>query len=362
MNRLLLASLHLLLAAALCCTPLSHGRDYAIAKVDRDGYLVDPDSPSDPSEEPHDRIARGTLEIRLADYHLEYLDSPGAPDIALFARTTLTDSSGVPHTVERVLLNTADGFGAFATGPGTGGNLRGVPILPETSYDGGAVHLSLRIVELDADDNARMRAWLGTAANAASAARPDATPAISLAQIALSQLIAHNTDDIEFAIDLGLRGGHGASPLPQLHVGHLAIVKTEHPGRTVLPPSWLARGTQGARWLLASALQLVTLDAANLWNDDRSYDRYARLLGDPFRVSHDSQTLPVISADGFLCHRTFTPLVASNAGKLHRLRWRGRQLVAEPYSENANAPAAGGERFHAKSYVVLSIDSPSSRQ
>lgn len=361
MNRFALALLHLLLAVALCCTPLSHGRDYAIAEVDRHGYLVDPDSRTSIGDDAPARIAHGTLEIRLADYHLEYLDSPGTPDIALFARTTLTDSSGALHTVERVLLNTADGFSAFATGPGTGGNLRGVPILPETSYDGGAVQLSLRIVELDADDNARMRAWLGTAANAATAARPDATPAISLAQIALSQLIAHNADDIEFAIDLGLRGGDVDSAIAELRVGHLAIVKTEHAGRVVLPHSWIARGTHGARWLLASALQLATLDAANLWNGDRGYDRYARFFGDPFRVSHESQTLPVFSPNGYLCHRAFTPVVASKEGALHRLRWRGRQLVAEPYPENAEAPAAG-ERFHAKSYVVLSIDSPSSRK
>lgn len=367
------------------CAQLSAGKSYTLAKVDRTGGLVDAQRllkplASDLKADPLDQQVGTTLEIRLADYYLRYLQNMLPPSTVVFSRAVINDprSPGAKEGIvyERVFLNTGSSDPAQnyygAANQGAGGNLKDAVLVPAFVYTGQNVLIQIRVIELDQEDNRKLGQLLSTTGAAVSQLRPESASTISMVQAALTFLLANNPDDTEFAFDLELTGnsqavfstgedlklGDAKTLVTQPRIGHLAIIKTEHPDRLALPVNRVTLAAESLTWTLASATKLCTLNLANWWNRDKDYyDPYYRLFGNPLRVTQEAMSEPVVDTAGYLCHTHYVPC---NPWRLFLWPAASNQAFRYTYGQ-LMLQAPGLEqltRFDQKSYMVLAIDSP----
>lgn len=388
------------LALGLSCAQFSAGKTYTLAKVDRETFLVDPSLQlgEDPTSPDHwDDPVGGTIEIRLADHFIKYLTTLGRPEVVIFSRVVVRDPSRSERGIvfERVLQNTEDPNAYTAANQGAGNSARGIVLLPSMKYAQEEISISLRIVELDQADNERLENLLHAAAAGAAQFYPEGASAISLTQAVLSFVIANNPDDLEFAIDIGLSPSSGryandrlraqvedsqlssgAADAPiiingrrdvtlQPRIGHLAIIKTELQQRPAYKSDLIGVAAEGIRWSLMNALKLATLDALNWASEDKEFDAYSRLFGQPLRVPTEGLREPAPDEQGRISHvdlstvNTAWSLARWNGfdqgGNLKPLAYRHGQLVV--IDDDADA-AQKVRWFSDKSYLVLTIDSP----
>jgi len=391
---------------------LTAGKSYLLSKVDDGGYLRDASmvfsDPAAPRAGGWDSPVTNTLELRLADNFIKYIHSLDLPEVVLFSRVVIRDPSSASRGVvfERVILNTEDANAYTTANQGAGSAMRDITILPAIQYTGQEVTVSLRLIELDQNDNKRYAALLSGAAAAVASFRPEVAMGASVAQAALTFILANNPDDLEFTYDFGISPNSQTTVervhaqleetrlpglVPRKHdlvlqprIGSLAVLKTELPDRMVLPVERVSIVTDGIRWILMSTLRLATLNAFNMFNEDKGYDRYARWFGQPLYATYQALDEPVLDKDGYVYHIDYHPLtsvlgrgLASSCvdedgddatqaadqpqtamtglgnGTPKRLRVMNGSLVYED-----KCSEAGLEPFRGKSYIVLTIDNP----
>lgn len=385
---LLLVALASLLTAG--CAQLTAGRSYVLAKQDRDGYLRDVheklNPPTSLREANHpanidswDELVINNLEIRLSDFFIKYLQALDRPEVVIYSKVTIRDraSTDEPVVINQVVLDSEDPSAHTAANQGAGGSLKNVPaILPSLRYEGQDITISLRIIEVDRDDNQRLSAILNTVGGVASSLDPSSAAAISAAQAVLSFIIANNPDDLEFAFDFGLSRNPASLsssdllPLPggsdwnverdlviQPRIGRLVIIKSEHPNRAVYPTDQIALVTDSIRWVLMKATKLATLNLFNLYNEDKEYDRYARYFGYPLMVPLEGLEEPRLIA-GYWHHVDFNPIRSLNP------YYRGNELTKPLRFAGGTLGYTGSDEpdaltsYDDKSYFALAISSP----
>ncbi|MBL8767940.1 MAG: hypothetical protein JNL94_11270 [Planctomycetes bacterium] len=311
------------------------------------------------------------LEIRLADHFVRYLNAVGAPEVVIFTRCRIrSPDSAVPELVyDRILMNTQDQELTQAGLQGAGGSLRDVVVLPAIEYKDEDILLSIRVLELDQDDNKRIGKLLQGASAVSSQLKNASAPELSAFQAVVSFLVANNPDDVEFALDIGLTTNASttfareADLLPGMsqtathvitpRVGMVAAIKTEGVDRFVIPQKYEQYLPQGILWTLANLSRLATLDLFNALPGRVDYDAYSDFFGDPLRVPSNSLIEPGF-ADGRLVHRTDIDALQSPTAR--------ELFVVHDRSLCTLLPGYGGgvpEPFRDKSYVLLSIQSPS---
>lgn len=366
------------------CAQLSAGLSYDMAKVAPSGHLVGATRLLNVSDDSKlDKPVTSTLEIRLADYFVKYLQSIDVPEVVVFSRVTVRDptSSAAPTVYERILLNSEDSNSFSAGNQGAGSTMRDVPLLPAISYDSQDIVVSIRIIEMDADDNARYGELLQTAA--ATASQFGSAETISVVQATLAFLLANNPDDLEFAYDFGIGPNSSATTvatisdsdtlaLPlglkaerdltlQPRVGTYFVVKTELPDRAYFSSDRVALAGDSVRWLIANTLKLATLNTLNMFADDRNYDRYTRLFGNPLRPTYESTQRPITHEDGTVRHMDYEPLnplqmmlrTKLDANAARKLKYSTGQLQMLPEGTEGET-----DPFDRKTYVAFTIGDP----
>jgi len=321
----------LALAASLSsCNTLSSGRDYTMSKVDRNGKLIEPRLVIETKSQTDnlDKVnPTGFLGLTFKGGYLPYLEAVERPEIVMFVTVTIRARTETEESLlwEKVLLNSELKehnmvFNKDSTIP-----REDVVLVPPLAYDGQDITVSLRIIELDAEDNERFRQLINSAASGAAAFEPESAVGISVFQTALTFISQWNSDDIEFQFDFGISssgspfetGGTAGKPARVYdaviapRVGTYTVLKTEHDSRTALPSNYLDVFTHSLRYTIGVGLKLATLGIANWWpwtEDERNTDRYYALMGRPFGVDRDSTVIPAYTGtDGTLFHAgTFT--------------------------------------------------------
>ncbi|MEW5918856.1 MAG: hypothetical protein AB1762_20810, partial [Gemmatimonadota bacterium] len=398
----------ILVSAVSGCTQLTAGKSYLLSKVDDGGYLRDASmvfaDPAAPRSGGWDSPVANTLELRLADNFIKYIHSFDLPEVVLFSRVVIRDPSSASRGVvyERVIMNTEDANAFTTANQGAGSAMRDLTILPAIQYTGQEITVSIRLIELDQNDNKRYAALLSGAAAAVTSFRPEVAMSASVAQAALTFILANNPDDLEFTYDFGISPNSQTTvervkaqieetalpeTVPQKHdlvlqprIGTLAVLKTELPDRMVIPVERVSIVTDGIRWILMSVLRLATLNAFNMFNEDKGYDRYARWFGQPLYATFQALDEPVLDQQGYVYHidyhpltsvfgrvdncaendrtsqpgdRRNQPLAGLGNGTPKRLRIVNGSLVYED-----RCSEVGLEPFRGKSYLVLTIDNP----
>lgn len=358
------------------CSSSSTAKSYSLGKMARDGTLVPIDDVMNTSADTADRFDRlvepdDCLEIRLADHFVRFLNAVGSPEVVIFTRCRIRspDSTSADIVYDRVLMNTQDQELTQAGLQGAGGSLRDVVVLPAVEYKGEDILLSIRVLELDQEDNQRVGKLLQGAAAASAQLKTATAPELSAFQAVVSFLVANNPDDIEFALDMGLTsnasmtftrdgdvlpGGttltsHVITP----RVGMIAAIKTEGVGRIVVPQKYEQYLPQGILWAVENVARLVTLDLFNALPGRIDYDAYSDFFGDPLRVPSNSLVEPTF-VDGTMIHRVDVDGADSPTNR-ETFVVRDRSL----FTTTSKGADAVPEPFRDKSYVMLSIQSPS---
>lgn len=369
------------------CSSQSTAKSYHLAKLNRDGTLMPIDALVErrSSTQTNDESAQSVeddrfdslietndcLEIRLADHFIRFLNAVGSPEVVVFTRCRIRSPDGsAPELVyDRILLNTQDQELTQSGIQGAGGSLRDVVVLPAIEYKNEDIMLSIRMIELDQDDNQRIGKLLQGASATSAQLKTAAAPELAAFQAVVSFLVANNPDDVEFALDLGLtanssttfRGAEDALPgVPRTathsitpRVGMIAAIKTEGVDRFVVPQKYEQYLPQALLWTFANVGRLVTLDLFNRLPGRIDYDAYSDFFGDPLRVPSNSLIEPAFARDR-LMHRINIDDLESDAGR-ETFVIRDRSLcTVTSVAENA-VP----EPFRDKSYVLLSVQSPS---
>ena len=314
------AALGLLMLLCTQCAELSAGRQYTMAKVDADQARLMPvttvvhDGDGAGESGDYDRPVGTHLGIVLSGGYLRYLSAVDRPEVLIYARVKIfpKDLNGPPLIWERIYLQTEDESEQLLLNEDSFLPRRDIPILPAFRYEGQDVVVSLRIVELDQDDNERLRKLVSTAAATAASFAPQTAPTISAAQAVMNFIVANNADDIEFQYDFAISPSGETLTLPadgkyggtkkvetvlQPRVTTYVVVKTEHRDRLVFPPTWFGMVDESVRYTLAQGLKVGTLGLLNwkVWNifgADPEGDAYLRLLGSPFEAAPTSWCIP----------------------------------------------------------------------
>lgn len=400
-------------ATSISCSSQTTAKSYTVAKVDRSGRLVPIDvlprdrevgddhtkdtAPKDsgtnetatiPASHPavEASVARAApdadrldaliespecLEIRLSDHFVRFLNALGAPELVIFTRCRIRAADGSqPEVVyDRVLMNTEDQELTQAGLQGAGGSLRDVVVLPSIEYSNEDILLSIRVLELDQGDNQRIGKLLQAASAASAQLKTASAPELSAFQAVVSFLVANNPDDVEFALDLGLSANasttftSNADGLPSPHstkthtitprIGMLAAIKTEGVDRLVIPQKYEQYLPQVLTWTIANVARLVTLDLFNALPGRIDYDAYSDFFGDPLRVPSNTLVEPAF-ANGTLQHRMNIDDLDSPESRREFFVTDRSLCTRAPTGENS-VP----EPFRDKSYVLLSVQSPS---
>jgi hypothetical protein len=337
-----LAVLFPLLASAMLvggCTTLSAGSRYTLAKMNRDGALIegrrvieDPNGSDD-----YDQIApRKTIGVKLNSGFVRYLQSIQRPEIAIFVKAVVREPNKPDEGVlwEKVYLASEDEKAHIVLNKNSAFPRSDIYVLPPISYYGQDITIQLRVIEIDKDDNARIKTLLSAAAATTAEFKPEAAVAISVVQTVLNFLVANNADDIEFSYDIQIsrdigdivRSAEAGAPAGTLDLAlspraaTYVAIKTEHKDRMNLPSDYIQVTTSGVRYALAQVLKIGTLGILNwpMFNPDE--DRYLWIMGRPFAVDFDSWAPPVF-ANGRL-------IVNEDGQQPIRHKWPIRRLPA----------------------------------
>ncbi len=299
------------------------------------------------------------LEIVLKGGFLKYLEAVERPEVAIFARASVRDPQMPEERLvwEKIYLASENPDEQIVINKATFLPRINIPLLPGIVFDDQEIYVSLRIIELDQDDNERVKRLVNTAAGAVAAFKPEAAVAASAFQTALAFVTAANSDDIEFQFDFGLIPNEGSIQLVdcdadgarldlvlQPRLGDYVVLKTEHRQRMHLPNSHLGVALESVQWLLGTVIKLATFNIANWrwWEDfgaDRDDDFYMQIVGRPFEIPFEGWQLPEISA-GRLS-------IPENGGRLYL---RGDRLE---YRDGGVS-----RTFVDQSYLVLSLIEP----
>lgn len=322
MKNTLAPALGVLLALATSCSTLSSGRAYTLSRVDRDLTLVPSNTQIVDSEK--DRIGelpKSYLQIVLNSGYLRYLEAIVRPEVAVFARVYVRDLKKPDETLvwEKVFLESEKQDLQLVTNKDSFLPRINIPILPGIVYDEQEIYVSLRIIELDSDDNGRIKEVVNAAATTTAAFQPEAAVAASAVQTVLSFLTALNSDDIEFQFDFALIPNGGSmevSPCAMLpragakdgesqlldvvlepRLGTYTVIKTEHRTRANYPSDYFDFAHNTLRWTAASIIKLGTLGVLNwrMWETlgaTRNEDYYMRLFGRPFVIDYEAWQMP----------------------------------------------------------------------
>ncbi|MEM1187964.1 MAG: hypothetical protein AAGI72_05545 [Pseudomonadota bacterium] len=379
-SRLLRYCVFLPFAFSLISCANTAGKNYTLAKVDRAGYLTDPFEHVGNGWDEHVDSINGNLEIRLADHFLAYLASLGQPELVIFSRATITDPSDRTKQIvfEQILLNTEDQSTYSAGNQGGGGTLKDVVLLPAVKYRNQDIRIELRVVELDSADNERTQSVINQAAQTGGTFKLVAGPEITAIASALNFIVANNTDDIEFSVDIGISpktpqvqayNGALTDVVLQPRTGTWVIVKTELPGRLYFAGDTVSVASDSIVWALANTLKLGTLNVANWWNKDKDQsDNYMKLFGNPLGLSSVAVTEPRVKDDKIshyeghfytACGSVSNPL----NDNVFPLVYKSGSLQVEYPCKGTNS---SGEEvtiprlipFRDKSYLALTMSSP----
>lgn len=322
MKNLLAPALGVLLLLAASCSTLSSGRAYTVSRVDRDLTLVPANTRIIDSK--NDRVGelpKSHIQIVLNSGYLRYLEAVVRPEVAIFARVYVRDLKNPEETLvwEKIFLESEQKDLQMVTNKDSFLPRINIPILPGIVYDQQEIYVSLRIIELDSDDNGRIREVVNAAATATAAFEPEAAVAASAVQTVMQFLTAVNGDDIEFQFDFALipnGGGMEVAPCSMLprsgatkdsdrlidlvlepRIGQYTIIKTEHRTRSNYPSDYFDMAHHTLRWTAASVVKLATLGLFNwrMWETfgaSRNEDAYMRLFGRPFVIDYEAWQMP----------------------------------------------------------------------
>ncbi|MCB9888877.1 MAG: hypothetical protein H6836_04820 [Planctomycetes bacterium] len=352
--------------AALCllaggCNVLSSGRKYTLAKIDRQGNLVEPHRRLPPADDGLERVPR-RLSVVLNGGFIRYLDAVDRPEVAIFARVKVRKPNEAEETLvfEKVYLMSENASEQLVLAKDTFLPREDIPLLPGIEYDGkDEIYVSLRVVELDSADNDRIRSLVNAAASATATIDPHTALGASVFQTVLTFLTRNNPDDIEFQFDFALIPGSDRPTvvvdqserylvLPPC-IARYAVLKTEHRDRLIYPDNYFDAAQHGVRYLLASLLKIGTLGVCNwtVWNwlgGDPEDDFYLKIMGRPFATDRSAWRLPEFTHDGLK--------VAQDAGVV---RAPGSHLVYCSKTTNGQGTVEQRRTFVDQGYLTLSV-------
>lgn len=310
MNRRIASFAWLVIPLVVGCDTLASGRKYTLTKVASDASLVPAHEKIDPGTSRLEKVP-SNLSVVLKDGFIRYLESIGRPEVAVFSRVKIRSPQDPEEALvwEEIFLMSEDPDDQMVLNQDSFLPRKDIPLLPAIAYNGkDEIYVSLRIVELDQNDNENLRSLVNSAATVAATLRPDVAVGASTFQTVLTFLTKNNPDDIEFQFDFALIPGcdesvievHGREQYMVLppRVGRYVVVKTEHQHRLVYPNGYFDAAHEGLRYGLGSLLKLATLGFFNwgIWvplaGADPEDDFYMKLFGRPFATDGGSWRLP----------------------------------------------------------------------
>lgn len=394
------------------CSTLSAGKKYTLAKVDREMKLIEPRRVIYQEGQP-DGLDKPltTFGIKLNSGYLRYLESVGRPEVAIFAQVRLVSGESNEEDMiwQKVYLNSEDRKRDrdMVMNKDSFFPWDDIILMPPIVYDGQDILVSIRILELDQEDNARWSTIVNSAATAAVEFRPEYAVGFSAFQTALTFLIKNNPDDIEFQYDFVISSGDGANPAKYNPSAYFAprverprrgnprgkglapakeqeipydafliprqatyaVIKSEHRDRWNLPSNWLDLAQEGTRFAVAKTLKIATLDILN-WplgirkaggdhTDLKSpqADIYQRLFGCPLAVEGVACREPAFDASS--PQRELVALRPAHGGfgsRLWQFHMAGSNLQI---SKGRRTPKSegGGETmlFKDQGYLVFTV-------
>lgn len=372
-RRILVSTLLISILTLGGCNTLSSGRHYVLAKADGSRRLVEPKTillPETEVERLQWKNTRGLLDevnpsgnigVILNGGFLRYLESVERPEVAIFCRARIRPVNEADETLlwEKVYLNSELENEHMVMNKDTRLSRLDIPILPPIVYEGQDIFISLRVVEMDREDNAAAVQLVQTAAAAGAQFRPEAATGITVAQAALTFLIQNNADDIEFQFDFALsESGTGMNlwenntkfdAVMQPRVGTYAVIKTEHPKRWNIPSDYPTLLAEGVRYAGATIVRIATLNIfanSNTWsNDSGSYvdpdeDNYLKFFGNPLTIDWAAWTPPIFSDKRLI----------SNAWADYEFGLESNDLVMLPTVENQEK-----EWFRDQGFLIFSV-------
>lgn len=322
----------------ISCSTISSGKKYTLAKMDREKHLIEPNKVIDVQNTlDYLDIINPTNAFRvvLNSGYFPYLQEVGRPEVAIFITAKMNSNTEPDASLiwERVYLNSEAEGTHLVINKDSFLPRKDITILPSILYTGQEITISIRVIEMDQEDNARMQELVAVAAAAASTFQPQYAGAISIFQNVLNYIISNNADDIEFQYDFllsqSLNPVHykktktvaGAKKVNNFNafdmvlnprIGTYAVIKTEHRKRPIIPYGYADFAQNGLRYGLAEILKFGSLGILN-WPTWCYYtslcnhmdikeqdDLYHRILGRPFAPVHDSFIPPAYNKKGLL--------------------------------------------------------------
>jgi hypothetical protein len=309
------------------CATNTGGRHYTLAKVDRYSSLVPARSLLDEEEgdaigDGLDELVDGYFGITLDSGYIRYLQSIVQPEIAIFSKVAVRKPEEVGEDAGFVFQN------VYLASESDGSNMElykdssfprsDIEILPPFEYNGEIITVQLRVIEVDSDDNERVKhliKLISLAATTAAVGLPESAAAISVFQSVLTFLTENNSDDIEFAYDFQLSSASNdlvvernylEDMVLQPRLGTYVVIKTEHPDRVRMPDSLLGLLGESALWVVSKVVKVATLNLFN-WTifGEPQGDRYNRLFGRPFTIETGSWQLPEATDGWFIANRSY---------------------------------------------------------
>lgn len=104
-----------------------------------------------------------------------------------------------------------------------------LPVYGPITYGGSSLMLEFHILELDANDNAKLQGMLKAIASIGAVAYPPASPILAMLEGIGTQLLSGNADDREFRYHFGLHpaGGKDETNYPRLEAGNYVLIKQD---------------------------------------------------------------------------------------------------------------------------------------
>ncbi|RLA20194.1 MAG: hypothetical protein DRQ62_10870, partial [Gammaproteobacteria bacterium] len=298
-NIIKLLLIPLFIASLIACSTLSAGKKYTLAKVDRDKRLIEPNKIFAQPEQSDllDKLnPTDVLSLVLNSGCLPYLQEVGRPEVVIFVSTKIRQKNRPDEELlwEKVYLNSEDPDGYSVVNKDSCLPKKDIVVLPPIIYDNQDILVSIRIIEMDSADNARINAMVSTAASVAATFQPQYAGAVSVFQSVLNLIIANNADDIEFQYDFTLSESKGPvmynnnisdnnnaaditndsyDMVLNPRISKYAIIKTEHRARQIIPFGYADITQNGIRFGGAETLKFATLGILNwtMWCDIPNY-------------------------------------------------------------------------------------------
>ena len=362
------------------CTALASGRYYTLAKVNRQGEMIEAHrviESSDNKDVLDKVIPNGNIAIKMNRGFVRYLEAVERPEVIMFIRATVQDpQKATPDQVwQKVYLSSEDKDAHIILNKNSLIPREDVFLLPPVAYSNQDILIELRIVELDKEDNQTALQFVNAAASVAAVWQPESAAVISAFQTALQFIVENNLDDIEFAYDIQI--SNNATTVVQRNnknydlalaprVGTYALIKTEHIDRFNYPNSWFDATTSGARYFVAQVAKVATLGVFN-WNAltyNPQEDFYLKIMGRPFGVDFESTTVPYfrdgelfVSRDYFYYQKGSYP-----GADEQQFFFEGNGLASAPSEccniDESQASKALKTPYQDHSYLAFSIISP----